>query len=127
MFGPAAQVDTQTAGDSQWVRDILAQEAGNFFDYVLNTISEIAGHDLGDSEGPAAVAEKNKSVTFDELFDPTSNSRIVAAQAFYHVLSLATKNRVWVEQDGDMEPFGPIRIGVMGLVHNNRKTVAYGL
>lgn len=111
MFGPAAQVDTQTAGDSQWVRDVLAQEAGNFFEYVLNTISEKAGDD---GEGPTAVAAKDKFVTFEELFDPTSNSRIVAAQAFYHVLSLATKNRVWVEQDGDMEPFGLIRIGVVG-------------
>lgn len=112
VFGPAAQVDTQTAGDSQWVRDILAQEAGNFFEYVVNTISEKAGDELGISELDTAIAERENVVTFEQLFEPASNSRIVAAQAFYHVLSLATKNRVFVEQDGDMEPFGSIRIGI---------------
>jgi meiotic recombination protein REC8 len=114
IFGPAAQVDTQTAEDSQWVRDALAREAGNFFEYVLNTISEKGRDVLGEEERHVGAAEKDMFVTFEELFDPTRNSRIVAAQAFYHVLSLVTKNRVWVEQAGDVEPFGPIRIGVIG-------------
>jgi meiotic recombination protein REC8 len=112
VFGPAAQVDTQTAGDSQWVRDILAREAGNFFDYVLNTISEKAGDELDDDEMEVGMPGQGMSVTFEELFDPRSNSQIVAAQAFYHVLTLATRSRVWVEQDGEMEPFGSIRIGI---------------
>jgi meiotic recombination protein REC8 len=112
MFGPAAQVDTQTAADSQWVRDALAREAGNFFEYVLNTISEKAGEELGEGMH-AGAASNGKFTTFEELFDPVHNSRIVAAQAFYHVLTLATKNRIWVEQDGNIEPFRSIRIGVV--------------
>jgi hypothetical protein len=48
------------------------------------------------------------------LFVPNNNTCIVAAQAFYHVLCLATKNRVWVQQaTEDLEPFGEIRIGVI--------------
>lgn len=112
VFGPAAQVDTQTAWNSNWVRDILAREAENFFEYVLNTISEKAGDEVDDDEMEGGIAGRDMSVTFEELFDPRSNSQIVAAQAFYHVLTLATKSRVCVRQDGDMEPFGSIRIRV---------------
>jgi hypothetical protein len=113
IFGPAAQVDTQTAGNSQWVKEALDRESGNFFEYVSNTISEKLGDELLDDN---IGDEAERFVTFEELFDPESNSAIVAAQAFYHVLSLATKNRVWVEQSVDdelPEPFGEIRIGVV--------------
>ncbi|PBP26400.1 putative Rad21/Rec8 N terminal domain-containing protein [Diplocarpon rosae] len=111
IFGPAAGVDTQTAGSSQWMKDVMDRESNNFFEYVKNTIDEKSGDELGyeyDSE------VQGKTVTFEELFATTSNSSIVAAQAFYHVLSLATKRRVWVEQDVEsLEPFGEIRIGVL--------------
>ncbi|CAL3962251.1 hypothetical protein PZA11_000537 [Diplocarpon coronariae] len=113
VFGAAAGVDTQTAGSSQWMKDVMDRESNNFFEYVKNTIDEKSGDELGSEY----VAESpGKTVTFEELFATTSNSRIVAAQAFYHVLSLATKGRVWVEQDvdeGSLEPFGEIRIGVV--------------
>jgi meiotic recombination protein REC8 len=112
LFGLAAQVDTQTAGDSQWVRDALNREADNFFDFVVNSISEKTGDELG--EDGRRVAGKDMFVTFEELFEPARNSRVVAAQAFYHVLGLATKRRVWVEQDVGEEPFGEIRVGVVG-------------
>jgi meiotic recombination protein REC8 len=117
IFGPAAQVDTQTAASSQWIRDTLDRESGNFFQYVRNTISEKTGDELGDEleEGGLAEGQKEKFVTFEQLFDPEQNSAMVAAQAFYHILSFATKKRVWVEQELDeeiMEPFGEIRIGV---------------
>lgn len=119
IFGPAAQVDTQTAGNSQWVKDALDRESGNFFQYVCNTISEkigdeLGGDDLDELSGDEGAGEK--FVTFEELFDPKQNSAMVAAQAFYHVLSLATKARIWAEQELDeekIEPFGEIRIGVL--------------
>ena len=114
IFGLATQVDAQTAADSQWVRDALAREADNFFEFVLNTISEKAGDELGEDNIHVANEMTGKFVTFDELFDPTHISRAVAAQAFYHVLSLATKNRVGVEQDNGIELFGSIRITVIG-------------
>lgn len=119
IFGPAAQIDTQTAASSQWVKDALDRESGNFFEYVRNTISEKAGDELGGDdldELGGGEGHNEKSVTFEKLFDPKQNSAIVAAQAFYHILTLATKARVWVEQDVDeveMEPFGEIKIGLM--------------
>jgi meiotic recombination protein REC8, fungi type len=119
LFGAAAGVDTQTAGTSQWVREALDKESNNFFEFVRNTISEKAGDELGNDEdelaGGMVGAGEGNYVTFEELFVPEQNSRIVAAQAFYHVLSLATKGRVWVEQSVgfDLEPFGEIRVGVV--------------
>lgn len=95
-------------------QEALDRESNNFLEYVKNTINEKLGDELGDEEDPLAAHEVGeKSVTFEELFIPDNNSRIVAAQAFYHVLCLATTNRVWVDQTvEEMEPFGDIRIGV---------------
>lgn len=115
IFGAAAGVDTQTAGSSQWMKDVMDRESNNFFDYVKNTIDEKSGDELGDEDEAKAEAQQ-KTVTFEELFVPENNSCIVAAQAFYHILSLATTRKVWVEQDVDEEmliPFGEIRIGVV--------------
>jgi meiotic recombination protein REC8 len=115
IFGAAAGVDTQTAGSSQWVKQALDRESNNFFEYVKNTINEKLGDELGvegDVLGTQEVGEK--SVTFEELFVPENNSCIVAAQAFYHVLCLATRSCVWVQQTvEDMEPYGEIRIGLV--------------
>ncbi|KAI1019743.1 hypothetical protein LB504_009612 [Fusarium proliferatum] len=49
----------------------------------------------------------------DELDDP-ANSKKFASEAFMHVLVLATKNVIAIEQDGiaDKKPFGTIRIGL---------------
>ncbi|GKT99864.1 meiotic cohesin rec8 [Fusarium langsethiae] len=49
----------------------------------------------------------------EELDDPTSTKRFVS-EAFMHVLVLATKDVIAVEQEGiaDNEPFGTIRIGL---------------
>ncbi|RGP68353.1 meiotic cohesin rec8 [Fusarium sporotrichioides] len=49
----------------------------------------------------------------EELDDPTSTKRFVS-EAFMHVLVLATKDAIAVEQEGiaDNEPFGTIRIGL---------------
>jgi len=114
IFGPAAQVDTQTAATSQWVREALDHESNNFFEYVRNTVAEKVGDEVDNLDELEGDLDR-KYVTFEELFDVKKNTRMVAAQAFYHVLSLATKRRVWVEQDEgeDIEPFGEIRIGVL--------------
>lgn len=137
LFGAAAAVDTQTAGDSQWVRTVLDRESNNFFEYVKNTINEEFGTEddididelsddfnhNGDSgsrtknKGKGKEKELKRSVSFEGLFIPNSNSHIVAAQAFYHILTLATKGRIWVRQENgegqaDFEPFGKIWIGV---------------
>ncbi len=115
IFGAAAQVDTQTAGTSQWVRDALHRESENFLEYLQNSIEEKFGDELGDEQDFDVEGREEKSVGFEELFEPGKNTCIVAAQAFYHVLCLATKRRIWVEQGAhDFEPFGEIKIGVVG-------------
>ncbi|KAF4629985.1 hypothetical protein G7Y89_g8157 [Cudoniella acicularis] len=113
IFGPAANVDTQTAGTSQWVRQALDRESNNFFEYVKNTIEEKSSDELEGDE--FADVAKGGVVTFDELFDPEANTAIVAAQAFYHVLGLVTKGKVRVEQEGveELKPFGTIKISVL--------------
>ncbi|KAJ6446810.1 Rad21/Rec8 like protein [Purpureocillium lavendulum] len=58
--------------------------------------------------------EERRWVTFDDLATPELHGKGIAAQAFLHVLSLATKGVVAVEQDGaeEKQPFGTIHIGV---------------
>ncbi|KAI1007849.1 hypothetical protein K3495_g384 [Podosphaera aphanis] len=109
LFGPAAAVDTQTASTSQWVHETLHKESENFLGFVQNAISIKAAN------GSDSI--RAKSLTFLELFDPRKNSRIVAAQAFYHVLSLATKQHLWVDQisdrqDGNLKLEDDIYIGL---------------
>jgi meiotic recombination protein REC8, fungi type len=130
VFGPAANVDTQTAGTSQWVRQALDKESNNFFEYVRNSIDEKVPEELGlgqdeidggvgKAKGKAREVEGGSGyVTFEELFDEERNTAMVAAQAFYHVLCLATKHRVWVVQDegAEGELGGEIRIGVVEVV-----------
>ncbi|ESZ91470.1 hypothetical protein SBOR_8131 [Sclerotinia borealis F-4128] len=96
MFGPAANVDTQTAGQSQWVRDVMDTESENFLDFVRISIEErYAEEDIFREDRQL----KDKKVGFVELFNPGTNSEVVAAQAFLHVLALATKGKIWVDQD----------------------------
>ncbi|UKZ71871.1 uncharacterized protein TrAtP1_012816 [Trichoderma atroviride] len=53
-------------------------------------------------------------IEFRELAEPLTHPRAVAAQAFLHVLSLASKNVISVHQEGTaaMQPFGAIHIGI---------------
>jgi hypothetical protein len=53
-------------------------------------------------------------LSFEDLADPEVHSKAIAAQAFLHILSLATKSVISVKQAGidDKEPFGELRIGV---------------
>ncbi|KAF5873258.1 putative rad21 rec8 n terminal domain-containing protein [Botrytis fragariae] len=97
MFGPAANVDTQTAGQSQWARDVMDTESENFFEFVRLSIAEKYDddEDLFHEDGQL----RDKKVGFEELFNPATNSEVVAAQAFLHILSLATKGKIWVDQD----------------------------
>ncbi|KAF7908199.1 uncharacterized protein EAF01_003954 [Botrytis porri] len=97
MFGPAANVDTQTAGQSQWARDVMDTESENFLEFVRLSIAEKYDdeEDLFHEDGQL----RDKKVGFEDLFNPKTNSEVVAAQAFLHILSLATKGKIWVDQD----------------------------
>lgn len=98
LYGPGAAVDTQTAADSQWVRSTLNQEANNFLTFVHTKIGEIPGLDDEEDE-LSGDGQPRISVTFEELLPPAQNTKVVASQALYHVLALATKGLLNVEQN----------------------------
>lgn len=110
LFGPSAEVDTQTAQGTQWVRDALARESMNFLEFVRSRLEEGQQDELADDGDTAdlpmgGMFRNNDEIGFEALFPPQSNSVMVAAQAFHHVLTLATKNLLAVNQE---EPFGEI-------------------
>lgn len=109
LYGPAAAVDTQTAAQSQWLKATLDQESTNFLEFVKAQIAvRPAGGDEDEDELASDEAGENV-VIFEKLLPPREHSKIVAAQAFHHVLALATKGLVSVMQDVG---YGPIRLGI---------------
>lgn len=112
LFGPAAQVDTQTAAESQWIRTALDGESVNFLTFVKAGIEELDLQrdtaPLGDEEDEAMKG----SIDFDYLLPTESNTRVVAAQALLHVLTLGTKNAIRCEQ---YEAFGIISLRLVAV------------
>lgn len=113
LYGPAAGVDTQTAAQSQWVQETLGQESTNFLAFVEAELARApaSADDDEDELGGEARAPRT-SINFHELLPPAQHSKIVAAQAFHHVLTLANKGLLIVDQ---VVGYGPIRM----LVANN--------
>ena len=99
LFGPGAAVSTQTAADSQWVRSALNQEASNFLAFVEAQIGAIPAAEDDEEDELSGQPEPKASITFEEMLPPQHNTRIVASQALYHVLALATKSLINVKQD----------------------------
>ncbi|KAK1701161.1 hypothetical protein BDP55DRAFT_640662 [Colletotrichum godetiae] len=115
--GPAGiLVDAQQEGenDSQWMRSMLDTASGEFLQWTEEEAKKTGQIKEGD------VKKNRRWVEFDDLIEPTKQNHVVAAQAFYHVLSLATKDAITVEQHvADLQPFGPIRIGIDMTAHIN--------
>ncbi|KAK3066170.1 R8 protein, partial [Teratosphaeriaceae sp. CCFEE 6253] len=107
LFGPAAQVDTQTAAQSQWQRAALETESGNFLVFVQAAIAEMDG--VRDEAVPGGDEDEalRGSVDFEDILSPRTNTRVVAAQGLLHVLALGTKGLLNVEQAA---PFTDIRM-----------------
>jgi meiotic recombination protein REC8 len=103
LYGPAARVDTQTAAQSSWQKAALDRESNNFLDFIENAIDEkrIA------LQTADPLADVTENVEFGELLPPNKNSRVVAAQALLHVLTLEMKNCITVKQ---LEAYGPITL-----------------
>lgn len=114
IFGPTAAVDTQTAQNSYWIKEALARESLNFLEYVKNTLLEQEADEMEDDALMGGIeSAKSREVSFERLFPPESNSMMVAAQAFHHVLTLTTKNLLHVKQS---EPYAEIWMGVKELI-----------
>ena len=105
-FGAAAGVGTQEANTSQFMRNALDREGRNFLGFVERVAVERGEQDKEE--------ENRRWVEFDSLFEEQDLTRPVAAQAFLHVLTLATKGQIKVKQEGIEEKvaYGEIRVGV---------------
>ena len=101
LFGPAAGVSTQTAEGSQWVRGAMNKESSNFLEFVK---AEVGRRLVGEDED----GERGNMMLFRDLLPPREHSRVVAAQAFLHVLVLASRRLVDVRQ----QEKGDIWVGV---------------
>jgi meiotic recombination protein REC8 len=91
IYGEGADVDTQMAARNSWQQSALERQCTNFLGFIENAIDEKRAKD-------EQVGKYADSVNFEELLPPSSNSRIVAAQALMHVLTLATKNVITAKQ-----------------------------
>lgn len=107
-LGLSAAVDTQTAQNSRWLAGALENESLNFLEFVrCSNRKDEEDEDEEDcfkyqdsQDSHVSDGEpKKKWVGFEDLFPPEESHCIVAAQAFHHVLSLATKNLLEVTQD----------------------------
>lgn len=112
LFGPAAQVDTQTAAESQWVRAALDSESYNFLDFVKEGIAELDQERGAAPPGDEEDEKRAASIDFDQLIPPHENTRIVAAQGLLHVLALVTKHALAADQE---EIFGPIGLKLLSV------------
>ncbi|KAH0533852.1 hypothetical protein FGG08_007522 [Glutinoglossum americanum] len=109
LYGPVANVDTQTAAQTQWMKETLDRESLNFLEFVKAAI-ENKEREAGDGRELSSEEKQKGLVIFEELLPPEKNTKIVAAQALIHTLSLATKNLITVHQD---EGYGEIRLGLI--------------
>ncbi|KAI4111863.1 MAG: hypothetical protein LQ339_000322 [Xanthoria mediterranea] len=111
LHGPAAGVDTQTTAKSQWMRAALDAESNNFLEFVKTEVATKAARAAGgENDLPGAGVAGPDSVLFEDLLPPAQNTTTVAAQALLHVLALATKGMLHVEQE---EHYGPIGLGLV--------------
>lgn len=77
--------------------------------------------DLAEKSPKGTNKHGRRWIEFEQLANPGIHDKQVAAQAFLHVLSLATMNAVSVHQDDaeSLKPFGAIHIGIRASVVGN--------
>lgn len=101
-----AQMDEKN--ESQRARGSLNREDKNFLGFIEQTIRE-----NGERRHDEDFERQRKWINFDDVFVPANTKKSTAAQAFYHVLALVTKDQMVVEQDEEgTKPYGSINIGV---------------
>lgn len=114
LYGPSADIDTQTAVQSQWLKSALEDEAYNFLNFLETQIAgrlrEEEDEDRESAEADEDTEARTKSIMLDFLLPPAENSKAVGAQALLHVLSLTTWGLIRVEQ---VDPFGDIEMSVV--------------
>jgi len=143
-FGPAAQVSTQTAAESQWVREAMDVEAGNFLAFVETALDELdlrlppqpslsEGHEAraildgdGKREAEGDPAAADQAAAEKSLESEEEKRRSIA----FHTLLPPRENTTAVAAQGLLHvlalamrglllvaqevPFGEIWLGVVG-------------
>ncbi|PTB50242.1 hypothetical protein M431DRAFT_125136 [Trichoderma harzianum CBS 226.95] len=106
LGGPVGPLDFDQ-DNTQVSTQGLDVNSQNFLEYVTEQAAKTGVIHDRDPKG-------RRWIKFEELAETGTHSKAVAAQAFLHVLSLATKKIISVQQEGAaaMEPFGTIRIGI---------------
>ena len=101
--GPPSLSSAREAVQDPWSAATLETEAQNFFAFLMTQIlsQRQQGDGLPDEE------PSDRSATFEELLPPRTHSKAVASQALLHVLALASKDFIDVEQT---DAFGDITL-----------------
>lgn len=81
------------------MRSTLDHEGQNFLAFVEAKIAAIPAPGDEEEDELAGDAQPKPSITFAEMLPPDQNTKVVASQALYHILALATKNLLNVQQD----------------------------
>lgn len=107
LGGPVGPLDYDRDNITQFSTQGLDVTSQDFLGYVTEQAAKtgvVYGRDK----------KHRRWIEFKELAEPFTHPRVVAAQAFLHVLSLASKNVISVHQEGaaNMQPFGAIHIGI---------------
>ncbi|KAI1211939.1 Rec8 like protein-domain-containing protein [Annulohypoxylon truncatum] len=112
-FHLSPQAQKQPSGQGQGEQKVdswptLDIEGQNFLSFMHATVRENGERRLDED-----FDIDRRWVAFDDVFVPRETNRATASQAFFHVLSLATKARLDVQQDSEPEvAFGGIWVGV---------------
>ncbi|KAM0326183.1 hypothetical protein ACHAQA_006780 [Verticillium albo-atrum] len=102
-----ADINRQEVDDSQLIRKTLDSAGNDFLHYATEQAKETG---LVMDRDPK---ESRMWIEFKELARPGQDNKEVAAQAFYHVLALATKSLITVDQEMENnQPYGTIRLGI---------------
>ena len=97
------------AAGSQWTQDTLDRESGNFLHFVTTEITNrnMARGGGTDEEPPAPTETTSNAILFEDLLPTVQHTKLTAAQGFHHVLALATKGLIDVQQN---VAYGPITL-----------------
>lgn len=109
LYRPAADVSTQDAAQSQWMRIALNQESNNFLDFVKSQIESTASPTGEEEQDIILRNTSQKSILFEDLLPCSRHTKMVAAQGLLHVLTLATKGLLNVWQNSS---YGSITISL---------------
>lgn len=96
-FGTGANTGTQNANSSQWLNATMEKESQNFLEFIRTAYLK------------KVTTEGNTEdfITMNELVPPHQSRAIVGAQALQHILLLATRGFINVQQ---RTLYGNIRI-----------------